>query len=116
MRWLTLSETAEALDWDADALARLLSHTKGSVLPGALQEDDGSWSVPESAVRRITGAGLRLFSVPTLADLIDGDAGNLRRLIRAKKLAVVVIKNVGQRVPWSEYQRLLGRAKTCEAK
>jgi hypothetical protein len=111
MQWLTIEETAERLDWDAVALRRLLSHTRGAVLPGAVQEGDGTWQVPESAVRRITGAGLFLFSVGTLAELLDCTAESIRRLIRAGKVKAVQIDGIGQRVPWSEYQRLVNKGK-----
>lgn len=110
LRWYGVEEAAELLEWDAGALRRLLTATGGSVLPGAVQEDDGAWSVPESALRRITGAGLFLFSVPRLAELLDCDAGHLRRLIRAGQVQAVQIAGIGQRVPWSEYQRLTRRA------
>ena len=110
MRWLGLDEVAEALEWDAAALRRLLVATRGEAMPGALQEADGTWSVPESALRRLTGAGLFLFSFSRLAQLLDCDATHLRRLAKAGKLRTVHIPNVGQRVPWSEYQRLTGRA------
>jgi hypothetical protein len=110
MRWLSVAEVAEAIEWDAAALRRLLKATGGAVLPGAVLENDGAWMVPESAVRRITGAGLFLFSIPRLAELLDCDAEHLRWLARSGKLKVIRIPNVGQRVPWSEYQRLLGRA------
>ncbi len=110
MRWLGLEEVAEALEWDAAALRRLLVATRGEAMPGAVQEDDGTWSVPESALRRLTGAGLFLFSFPRLAELLDCDATHLRRLAKAGKLRTVQIPNVGARVPWSEYQRLTGRA------
>lgn len=109
MRWMTVEETAIALDWDEAALGRLLAATSGAVLPGAVREDDGTWRVPESAVRRITGAGLFLFSIPTLAELLDCDAGHLRRLARDGKLKTVEVPHVGKRVPWVEYQRLVGR-------
>lgn len=109
MRWLSVHEVAEMLEWDPAALHRLLTATKGTVLPGAIREEDHSWSVPESAVRRITGAGLFLFSIPRLAELLDCDAENLRRQMRAGRLRVIRVPNVGIRVPWSEYQRLLGR-------
>jgi hypothetical protein len=79
------------------------------VLPGAIQDDDGAWSVPESALRRITGAGLFLFSIPTLSSLLDCSEYHLRELIKAGKLKAIKIPDVGQRVPWSEYQRLIGR-------
>jgi hypothetical protein len=108
MRWLSLPEAAHALDWQPEALARLLTATRGEMLPGAIQEPEG-WTIPESALRRITGAGLFLFSFGRLAELIDCDAETLRRLARAGKLQTVTIPNVGQRVPWSEYQRLTGR-------
>jgi hypothetical protein len=114
MRWLALSEAAEAMDWDADALHRLLTATSGACLPGSIREAEG-WQVPESAIRRITGAGLFLFSVPRLAELLDCDAGHLRRLIRAGKIKAVKIPDVGQRVPWAEYQRLLGKGKGAAA-
>jgi hypothetical protein len=110
MRWLGLEEVAEALEWDAAALRRLLALTKGQAMPGAVQEHDGTWTVPESALRRLTGAGLFLFSFPRLAELLDCDAPHLRRLAKAGKLKTVQIPNVGARVPWSEYQRLTGRA------
>ena len=110
MRWLGLDEVAEALEWDAAALRRLLVATRGEAMPGAVQEDDGTWTVPESALRRLTGAGLFLFSFSRLAQLLDCDATHLRRLAKAGKLRTVHIPNVGQRVPWSEYQRLTGRA------
>jgi hypothetical protein len=109
MQWLSVAETAESLDWDEAALRRLLVATGGAVLPGAVQEDDGGWAVPESALRRITGAGLFLFSVGTLADLLDCTAESIRRLIRAGRIKTVTIEGVGQRVPWCEYQRLTGR-------
>jgi len=112
MQWFSAAEAADRLDWDALALHRLLTHTRGAVLPGAVQEGDGTWTVPESALRRITGAGLFLFSVGTLAELLDCTAESIRRLIRSGKIRVVQIEGVGQRVPWSEYQRLIeqGRA------
>lgn len=110
MRWLGLEEVAEALEWDAAALRRLLVATRGEAMPGAVQEDDGTWTIPESALRRLTGAGLFLFSFPRLAELLDCDATHLRRLAKAGKLRTVQIPNVGARVPWSEYQRLTGRA------
>lgn len=110
MRWLGLEEVAEALEWDEAALRRLLVATKGEALPGAVQEDDGTWTVPESALRRLTGAGLFLFSIPRLSELLDCDPETLRRLARSGKLKTVQIPNVGARVPWSEYQRLTGRA------
>lgn len=109
MTWLTVSEAALRLDWDAVSLERLLDATRGSVLPGAIQEGESGWAVPEAALRRITGAGLFLFSIPTLAGLLDCDARHLRRLAKAGKLEVVKIPDVGQRVPWREYQRLTGR-------
>jgi hypothetical protein len=109
MRWLSVEEVAESLDWDARALGRLMRATRGSVLPGAFQDDDGAWSVPESALRRITGAGLFLFSIPTLAGLLDCSEDHLRELVRTGKLNAVKIPDVGQRVPWAEYQRLTGR-------
>lgn len=111
MRWLRLDEVADALEWDAEALRRLLVATRGGVMPGALLEDSGTWTVPECALRRITGAGLFLFSIPRLAELLDCNAEHLRRLKRAGKLKVITIPDIGQRVPWSEYQRLLGRSK-----
>jgi hypothetical protein len=111
MQWLTVEETAERLDWDAAALRRLLTHTRGSVLPGAVQEGDGSWQVPESALRRITGAGLFLFSLTTLAELLDCDYEHLRKLTKAGKLKAVKIPNIGVRVPWSEYQHLVNQGK-----
>lgn len=110
MRWLGLDEVAEALEWDAAALRRLLVATRGEAMPGAVQEDDGTWTIPESALRRLTGAGLFLFSISRLSELLDCDPETLRRLVRAGKLKTVQIPNVGQRVPWSEYQRLTGRA------
>jgi hypothetical protein len=110
MRWLGLEEVAEALEWDAAALRRLLVATRGEAMPGAVQEDDGTWTVPESALRRLTGAGLFLFSFSRLAELLDCDATHLRRLAKAGKLRTVQIPNVGARVPWSEYQRLTGRS------
>lgn len=110
MQWFSVAQAAEKLDWDEAALARLLRATRGAVLPGAAQEADGSWAVPESAVRRITGAGLFLFSIPRLAELLDCDAGHLRRMRREGKLQAVEIPGVGLRVPWSEYQRMTGRA------
>ena len=113
MQHLSVAEAAVALDWDADALRRLLTHTGGLVLPGSSQKGDGTWSVPESALRRITGAGLLLFSIPTLANLLDADAGHLRRLARSGKLKVIKIQDIGQRVPWAEYQRLLAKEATA---
>jgi hypothetical protein len=110
MRWMGLEEVAEALEWDAAALRRLLVATRGEAMPGAVQEEDGTWSVPESALRRLTGAGLFLFSFSRLAELLDCDATHLRRLAKAGKLKTVQIPNVGARVPWSEYQRLTGRS------
>jgi len=110
MRWMGLDEVAEALEWDEAALRRLLAATKGAVMPGAVQDGDGTWCVPEAALRRLTGAGLFLFSFSRLAELLDCDVTHLRRLSKAGKLKVVQIPNVGQRVPWSEYQRLTGRA------
>jgi excisionase family DNA binding protein len=109
LRWLSALEAAEALDWDPAALERLLASRAGAELfPGAVREPEG-WTVPESALRRVTGAGLFLFSVPRLAELLDCDAGTLRRMIRAGKLRAVRLPGIGQRVPWSEYQRLTGR-------
>jgi hypothetical protein len=110
MRWLGLDEVAEALEWDEAALRRLLVATKGEAMPGAVQEADGAWSIPESALRRLTGAGLFLFSFSRLAELLDCDPETLRRLARSGKLKTVQIPNVGARVPWSEYQRLTGRS------
>jgi hypothetical protein len=107
MQWLTSVETAERIDWDAAALHRLLTQTRGAVLPGAVREDDGTWMVPESALRRITGAGLFLFSLTTLAELLDCDYEHLRKLTKAGKLKAIKIPNVGLRVPWAEYQRLI---------
>jgi excisionase family DNA binding protein len=109
MQWLSVAESAERLDWDESALRRLLVATGGSVLPGSIQEGDGGWSVPESALRRITGAGLFLFSVTTLSELLDCHPETLREMIRGGRLRAVRIDGIGQRVPWSEYQRLLGR-------
>jgi hypothetical protein len=111
MQWLTVEETAERLDWDAAALRRLLTHTRGAVLPGAVREGDGTWQVPESALRRITGAGLFLFSLTTLAELLDCDYEHLRKLTKAGKLKAIKIPNIGVRVPWSEYQRLVNQGK-----
>lgn len=108
MAWLSVAEAADRLDWDAGELERLLRHSEGRLLPGA-ECEGGVWSVPESALRRITGAGLMMFSIPTLAALLDADAETLRRMVRAGRLQVVRIEGVGQRVPWSEYQRLARR-------
>lgn len=110
MRWLSLAEAAERLDWQPEALQRLLEHTSGELLPGAEQDEQGAWAVPESALRRITGAGLFLFSIPTLARVLDASAETLRQMARDGRLKTVKIDGIGQRVPWSEYQRLTGRA------
>jgi hypothetical protein len=111
VRWLSVDETADHLDWEPGALRRILSATRGQILPGAMQDDDGTWSVPETALRRLTGAGLFLFSIRTLSELLDCEAETLRRLARAGKLRVVEVPGVGKRVPWAEYQRLIGRDK-----
>jgi hypothetical protein len=111
MRWMDVEEAAAALDWDAGALERVLRTTKGRVLPGAIQDKDGAWNVPESAIRRITGAGLMLFSIPTLAELLDCQADTLREHVRSGKIAVVNVPGVGRRVRWAEYQRLIGGAR-----
>lgn len=112
LRWLSVDEVAEALEWDINALHRLLTATKGDVMPGAIQDDSGAWSVPESALRRLTGAGLFLFSIPRLAELLDCNAETLRRMAKAGRLQVRNIEGVGLRVPWSEYQRLTRRVAT----
>lgn len=112
LRWLSVEEVAEALEWDTDALHRLLTVTRGDVMPGAIKDDSGAWSVPESALRKLTGAGLLLFSIPRLAELLDCNAETLRRMAKSGTLEVRHIPGIGQRVPWSEYQRLTRRAAT----
>jgi hypothetical protein len=104
----SLDDAAQRIDWDASALRKLLAHTDGAILPGATLEQ-GVWSIPEAALRRVTGSGLLLFSIPTLAQLMDCDAGHLRRMARTGKLQVIEVPGIGKRVPWSEYQRLTGR-------
>ncbi len=53
-KWLTLDEAAEFLRFEPQELRRMLDRVPDA-LPGATREDDGSWSVPEKALRAVFG-------------------------------------------------------------
>lgn len=71
-RWMTIDEVAEALAWDAAALARALDRCPG-LLEGALKGESG-WEVPERALRELlrakTGALPAMCSVAEAAAFI----------------------------------------------
>ena len=92
-------------------LAIVLRHLRApgrSFFPGAWQDTEGAWRVPEAALAAFMGRRVeRHYSIDAVAELLDLSYDHVWRTVKAERLAVEVAGT--KRVPESAVLKLIRR-------
>jgi len=101
-------EVADLCELPVAIVLRHLRAPGRSFFPGAWEESDGHWRVPEDGVRAFMGRRIeRHYSLQSVAELLELSYDHVWRTVKAQRLAVEVAGT--QRVPESAILKLISR-------